>query len=705
MEKFSKQIDQTAVVTVPQPTDMDASIEYFQPTILTPRPSSPISNTSINQTTAESQVGSAVGVVERCDSRKRRRSANGHLNLQTYVTGTGTKTHHFYGSTSEFVFLDSVSEYVQQLGYEVPSPGNLWRSSTDTAQSHLVDTQPKSNLAAELRSQLPSQNLGAKLIEVYAQHVQAHTPMLYWPTILIKFQRIYTRSPLHYEESQMAADFCILMMVFAVGSQLSDIVELGHDSGQQMKKGWTFFESARRFHRLIKSTYTLDDAIITLLMSIYLLGASLPSPCWVMAGTTSRIVQDLGLHKRPSPHQLFNVEIESRNRLFWGAYMVDRIVALAFGRPVLLLDEDCDVDLPGKVDEKGVTAPQSLHFFQTSISVVSLLDPIIQLDVIPGNEGHDVEAMMKIDTQLLACWYKYPHDLGNDDADGSIEPSILKIIFIAQQARLALFRHFTNSDLNHALRNACLKKSVEISKLTAKIMLKVAKKHNWENGFAHRCNDMVYNHIFRASIVLLLEHRLRTSSSNLAKAQVRGAVQNQYINILWRALRAAAEARLSAAKSLELLQVFANTLNFDPSLTEEIPNQCAPENLPNSMAQPELDLQSQTRYPAPDLSVDSNLEIFDDLNPGVMCQTQSAQGPSLVINSPEKATKIHSFSQTHEAVTADPTPIDIEKLPSPSHCSVWSDDMDWAMFHEVLNHDSIFGMYAGGVNGNGTVDF
>jgi hypothetical protein len=507
----------------------------------------------------------------------------------------------------------------------------------------------------------------------------------------------------------MAADFCILMMVFAVGSQLSDLVEMAHGSGQQRKNGWVFFEAARRYHKLIKSTYTLDDAIITLLMSIYLLGASLPSPCWVMAGTTSRIVQDLGLHKRPLPHQLFNVEIESRNRLFWGAYMVDRIVALAFGRPVLLSDEDCDVDLPGKVDEKGITTPYSLHFFRTSISVVSLLDPIIQLDAIPGNEEHDVEAMMKIDAQLVACWYKYPDDLTNDDADGSIEPSTLKILFIAQQARLALFRHFTNSDLNHTLRNACLKKSVETSRLTAKIMLRVAKKQNWENGFAHRCNDMVYNHIFRASIVLLLEHRLRTSSG-LAKVQANGAAQNKHINILWQSLRAAAQAHLSAAKSLELLQVFANTLNFDLSLTEEPSSQGLSGTIPDFLAQQEPNMQTYNSLPATELSIGSNLDALDVLSPSLLGQSQPIQKSSLVASSPGHIVGMGlSFPGREAVAVSDSMPnggdCGAEKRPSPSHCSIGSDDMDWAMFHELLNHDSIFGMYAGGVNGSDPVEF
>ena len=379
-----------------------------------------------------SDSGSASEAIDTQCLRRRRRSTHGSSSLQSYVTGDGKKAHHFFGSTSEMVFLDNVREYVQQLGYELPSSRALWSPSLETVPQGAV----QSNLSAELRSQLPPQPLGAKLLEVYRNSVQAHTPMLYWPSILIKFQRIYTGSPVHYEHDQIVADFSILMMVWAVGAQMSDLAEVRHNSGRQMKNGWQFFEAARRYHggRLIKARYTLDDAIISLLISVYLMGASLPSPCWVMTGITSRIVQDLGLHKRPSPHQLFNVEIESRNRLFWGAYIVDRVVALTCGRPVSLLDEDCDVDLPKEIDSKVTTARESLDFFRASISVVVNLDAIIQFGAISHYEVSDMETMKKIDAQLFACWQQYPGGLCDPSETSPIEPSTLKLVFVGQQA-------------------------------------------------------------------------------------------------------------------------------------------------------------------------------------------------------------------------------------------------------------------------------
>ncbi|OBT58869.1 hypothetical protein VE04_00926 [Pseudogymnoascus sp. 24MN13] len=207
-----------------------------------------------------SDSGSASEIIDTDRLRRRRRSTHGTSSLQSYVTGDGKKAHHFFGATSEMVFLDNVREYVQQLGYELPSSRALWSPSLETIRQDAV----QSNLSAELRSQLPPQPLGTKLLEVYRNSVQAHTPMLYWPSILIKFQRIYTGSPVHYEHDQIVADFSILMMVWAVGAQMSDLAEVRHNSGRQMKNGWEFFEAAVPLLHLSPPTVCVNSSMYDL---------------------------------------------------------------------------------------------------------------------------------------------------------------------------------------------------------------------------------------------------------------------------------------------------------------------------------------------------------------------------------------------------------------------------------------------------------
>lgn len=46
------------------------------------------------------------------------------------------------------------------------------------------------------------------------------------------------------------------------------------------------------------------------------------------------------------------MEKETRRKVWWGVYTLDRMLALALGRPLGIIDSDCDVELPVDVDDE-----------------------------------------------------------------------------------------------------------------------------------------------------------------------------------------------------------------------------------------------------------------------------------------------------------------------------------------------------------------
>jgi hypothetical protein len=48
------------------------------------------------------------------------------------------------------------------------------------------------------------------------------------------------------------------------------------------------------------------------------------------------------------------LEQEHRRRAWWGAYIMDRMLAVALGRPFGVSDGDCDVELPVPVDDEDL---------------------------------------------------------------------------------------------------------------------------------------------------------------------------------------------------------------------------------------------------------------------------------------------------------------------------------------------------------------
>jgi hypothetical protein len=88
-------------------------------------------------------------------------------------------------------------------------------------------------------------------------------------------------------------------------------------------------------------------------MLFYLDKATLPSPCWMVCGAMTRVYQDIGLHRRP-PNVHTNIQFESRARLFWIAYIQDKLVSMKMGRPFVLHQEDCDIVYPDTFERGGV---------------------------------------------------------------------------------------------------------------------------------------------------------------------------------------------------------------------------------------------------------------------------------------------------------------------------------------------------------------
>ncbi|KAJ5103938.1 Zn(II)2Cys6 transcription factor [Penicillium argentinense] len=66
---------------------------------------------------------------------------------------------------------------------------------------------------------------------------------------------------------------------------------------------------------------------------------------WLKIGLAARISQDLQLMIEPAGYLPYP-EQEERRRSFWSAYLIDKLISCARSRPLVILDDDCNVQLP-----------------------------------------------------------------------------------------------------------------------------------------------------------------------------------------------------------------------------------------------------------------------------------------------------------------------------------------------------------------------
>lgn len=179
-----------------------------------------------------------------------------------------------------------------------------------------------------------------------------------------------------------------------------------------------------------------------LLMALYLDKAFLPSPCWMITGAMVRVCQDIGIYRRTPPGLYDQVEVESRTRLFWSAYIQDRKISMKLGRPVIFYDQHIDVGLPGLPsvagkreegdlrDQGGGDKPPSvssmeerqseydddqmrcsLQTFRATIFIAKTSESLLSIKLRQNGGDEDIKHLQTVDEMLKKAWEIFPSEL------------------------------------------------------------------------------------------------------------------------------------------------------------------------------------------------------------------------------------------------------------------------------------------------------
>ncbi|KAH8694225.1 fungal-specific transcription factor domain-containing protein [Talaromyces proteolyticus] len=142
----------------------------------------------------------------------------------------------------------------------------------------------------------------------------------------------------------------LLNAIYFGASKFSSRPEVRRDPNDVRTAGWLFRQRVRELlgGALDKSDITTIQALLVMASSLFALGDE-RSAAWLYAGTAFRMIIDLGMHvdgSRLANYRKFSDEdLEIRRRVFWGAFVVDKIQSLYQGRPVSLQEQECNVSI------------------------------------------------------------------------------------------------------------------------------------------------------------------------------------------------------------------------------------------------------------------------------------------------------------------------------------------------------------------------
>lgn len=237
---------------------------------------------------------------------------------------------------------------------------------------------------------------------------------------------LLTYRPVVMQDLQCIGPYCSIFMlnaIFACSSKYSDRVEVRDDPNDSSTAGHSFF---RRCDELIAMKALLSRPSIPTVVGLLLLGSTYnargeTSKGWLWTGYALRMVYDLGLHLDPRQTTEDPEEIEIRRRVFWGAFVCDKLQSLYLGRPVAINLRDSQVsrdfyDLyeekepfqgpePGMTEGIGDFVPMhSVSTFQHLCSLSKIMTTIINRFYVVGAALSNAQNSLQQVDKALQQW-------------------------------------------------------------------------------------------------------------------------------------------------------------------------------------------------------------------------------------------------------------------------------------------------------------
>ncbi|KAF2821827.1 fungal-specific transcription factor domain-containing protein [Ophiobolus disseminans] len=293
---------------------------------------------------------------------------------------------------------------------------------------------------------LPPKPDAQRLVERYFDYAAPTHRFLHRPTIEKLVEEFYETQGDMRSREDAPAKTSLLLIVFA-------------QAQAYMPPGSTTMDNSARYffaaeHQLSKERGAVRLASVQarLLQCFYLLTQSRINHCWNLFGTLSHLAFAIGLHRgrkcEPSTTVDY-VEQESRRRLFWCAYSLDKYLAAALGRPRTFKDEDIDQELPTIVNDNDLqphyikpTSPKQYSLMMAPVEHIKLtrIVSLVLRDLYPirpPSLALRTELSSKYTSDLQA-WRSNLSRFLNDDEGRGIDSHLLIPIYQRQRSVLNL---------------------------------------------------------------------------------------------------------------------------------------------------------------------------------------------------------------------------------------------------------------------------
>ncbi|EEU38278.1 uncharacterized protein NECHADRAFT_77081 [Fusarium vanettenii 77-13-4] len=294
----------------------------------------------------------------------------------------------YFGPSSTISLLREARSVMgrQNSGYAPWLLGNLDRGSAGRNDTVMSTSEPSPmssiwfNYGPDkfhpiLGMNVPPRAEADRLVNLFWTYVHSLYPFLHWPSFYDRYLTLWSPQTSsqadratcsmngYYSTINESLFHCMLNVVFALG--LLHNTELSQQERYDIS--FTFFKRSKSLLGLdLLESGSTPLVQVLLLMGQYLQTRDITSSCWNIIGMAIRVAQGIGLHLQPEERDegdtgnyqaADQLEEEMRRRAWTGCVLLDRILSLTYGRPLMIHSgvAHSRLLLPSSIDDELLT--------------------------------------------------------------------------------------------------------------------------------------------------------------------------------------------------------------------------------------------------------------------------------------------------------------------------------------------------------------
>ncbi|KAG5810823.1 hypothetical protein H9Q71_005227 [Fusarium xylarioides] len=264
----------------------------------------------------------------------------------------GDTTAHFSGEFSYWNFSMRIKNLIESQIQEPESrrEGNSQNDDSDAfPRAHHL--RPGRNHLSEAISSFPPPNISNFLVTVFFKFAESYLFFIEESWVFEKLDLLY-KSPQGLSQAGSEVTVSILLTVLAIGTQYA---HLEHTDGSdntstsgllEEEIGAMFYQQAIRLLPEIIEISSLESVQACLLFGYYSLPIDASGLGFIYINLATRLGIQNGMHRKCS-NSAFNASvIETRNRVWWTTYVLERKISIFHGRPISVSRSNIDASLP-----------------------------------------------------------------------------------------------------------------------------------------------------------------------------------------------------------------------------------------------------------------------------------------------------------------------------------------------------------------------